>query len=115
MSVPVLSIPIQGENVKPFIKQGDTIPKILINTPDFSLTEATIKMQLYDKNDKKVFDISDGNGITIVDANNFEIDKVVSNDFPAEKLRGDLEITFSDGDIKTYFNVTYNIVKEFTI
>lgn len=115
MSVPTLSIPIQGENVKPFIKQGDTIEKISIETPSLDLTGASIKMQLYDKNQNKVFDVENGSGITIIDATNFEIDKVVNNSFPSGKLRGDLQITFSDNDRKTFFNVTYNIAKEFTV
>ena len=115
MSVPVLSIPIQSDTVKPYIKQGDTIPKIAIETPDLDLTGASIKMQLYDKNNNQVFNIENGSGITIIDATNFEIDQVLNNDFPSGKLRGDLQIVLSDETTKTYFDVTYNVVKEYTI
>lgn len=100
-----------------YIKQGDTIPKILFTFDagdDIDLTGATIKMQLYyDK--KQVFAIETGAGITIVSAKVFEIDEVAKEDntFPSGVLIGDLEIT-KGGDRLTYFNIEYSIIKQYT-
>ena len=115
MSVQTLEIPIQTASEKPFIKQGDTIPKIAVQLTGLDITGSSISMQLY-HNTVKVLDISDGNGITIIDANNFEIDTLpaADNDLPAATLIGDLEITLPSGETKTYLNVQYTIKRQYT-
>ena len=111
-NIVTLKIPLCG-----FIKQGDTIPKISFALSNYSgdLTTATIKMQIY-KGNTKIIDVSNGSGITVIDANNFEIDEVSAsnNNLPVGTFIGDLEITEASGDKKTYFNVEYTIIKEYT-
>lgn len=120
MSIPVLKIPIVG-----FIKQGDTIPKITVSLGDDFEDDLTslhiVRMQVYDGNDA-VINISSApsGGITIIDANTFEIDEVVQNDLPIGTLKGDLQIEkytefgFDPINITTYFNVEYTIIKDYT-
>lgn len=118
MSVPVLKIPIQSEAYKPFIKQGDTIPEILFNVSGLDLTGATIRLKLYDERQvRKVLDLSTGSGITLLSAITFKIDTIpaAANNLPIGILKGDLEITLSSGVRKTYCNVEYTILKEYTI
>ena len=112
MSVPTYSIPSSG-----FIKQGDTLPSwnIEFSLPEYTgdFTTATIKMQV-GNGCRNIIDISNGNGITVVDANNCTIDKIVTNDFPVGTFTGDFQVTEANGDRKTYFNVSYTVVKEYT-
>lgn len=121
MSIPVLKIPTKG-----YIKQGDTISKKTITFGgDWSgdlTSNHIIKMQVYDGN-TKIIDISSNaalGGITIVDANTFEIDEVVQNDLPIGCFIGDLQIeeyddfAFDPINVTTYFNVQYTIIKEYT-
>ena len=109
-----VNIPI-GDTI---LKQGDTIKEIDFSfavTDTIDLTSATIRMQLYLNNSKKL-DISNGNGITIIDSKNFKIDEIdyASNNLPYGVLNGDLEITDSDGVRLTYFDIIYTITKDFT-
>jgi hypothetical protein len=118
MSIQTLKIPIQSADVKPYIKQGDTIPKITLAFDagiDLTAVGVSIKMQLY-KGNQRVFSIENGSGITIINALTFEIDEVAkeNNTFPEGSLIGDLEVTDTDGKRFTYFNVEYTIIKEFT-
>lgn len=117
MAVPTLQIPIQSDNVKPFIKQGDTISKITFEfevEDNIDITGATIKMQLYNCNNIVLDLDSDGNGITITGDRTFEIDEILNNTLPSGQSKGDLEINFSDGTRETYFNVVYDIKKQYT-
>ena len=114
--IQTLHIPAQFGRICPYIKQGDTIKQLEFSfaaTDDIDLTGSTIKMQLY-QGSSKVFDVSNGNGITIVDSKSFNIDQVDENDFPHGELKGDLEIKLSNGDILTYFNVIYTILEQYT-
>ena len=100
------------------IKRGDTIKKIPFAfdvTAPIDLTGSTIRMDLYLGN-TKVHSITNGSGITIVNTKSFEIDQLdyVDNDLPAGTLKGDLEITDSDGNRLTYVDVVYTIVKDYT-
>jgi hypothetical protein len=118
MGIETIRIPLQSETVKPYIKQGDTIPKIVFTFDPgdpISLTGATIKMQLFQKG-RKVFDISVGSGITITTDKEFEIDEVTpaNNTFPEGVLIGDIEITETSGVKTTYNDVEYTILKEHT-
>lgn len=117
-NIPTLKIPIQSATVKPWIKQGDTIPKITLAFDagiDLTLPNVSIKMQLYSGN-QRVFSVENGNGITIVNDLTFEIDEVsaTNNTLPVGSLIGDLEVTDTDGKRFTYFNVEYTIIKQFT-
>ena len=119
MGIETLKIPIQSTESKPFIKSGDTIPKITFTfgvSDSVDLTTSTIKMQLY-SGSEQVFSIDETSGITIVGAKVFEIDEVLANDnnFPEGVLKGDLEITDTNGVRFTYFNVEYTILKQYTI
>jgi hypothetical protein len=111
--IPLLKIPTKG-----YIKQGDTISKkTLTFGGDYAgdLTTATIKMQVYNGS-TKIIDITNGSGITVLSSNVFEIDEVsaVNNNLPIGCFIGDLQITEDDGNVTTYFNVQYTIIKEYT-
>ena len=114
MSIPVLKIPFDKE----FIVQGDTISQteLEITEDGIDLTTSTIKMQVYDGNNR-IIDVSNGNGITIVDSENLIIDEVAkeNNDLPVGTFLGDFEITDSSGVRNTYFRVQYEILKQYTV
>ena len=113
-NIPTYKIPSKG-----YIKQGDTISKKTVTFGgDYSgdLTTAVIKMQIY-SGATKVIDITNGSGITVISSNVFEIDEVSgsNNNLPYNQpLIGDLQITEADGIVTTYFNVEYNVIKEYT-
>lgn len=119
--IPTLKIPIKG-----YIKQGDTIPKKTVvfggDWSDDLTSNHIIKMQIYNGN-TKIIDISSSagvGGITIIDANTFEIDEIVSNNLPVGCFKGDLQIekyddfAFDPINITTYFNVEYTVIREYT-
>ena len=115
MAIQTLKIPI-GNN---FIKKGDTIKEINFSfdvTDNIDLTGATIRMDLFYQ-EESILSISNGNGITIVDSKNFNIDEIpyTDNDLPIGNSIGDLEITDTNGVRLTYFNVTFTIIKEYTV
>ena len=116
--IETLRIPLQSETVKPFIKQGDTIPayKITITELGLDLTTAIVKMQLFDGN-CKVYDIETGSGITVESSTIIWIDEVEDNNFPAAILKGDLEVNYVENGKqkrKTLYNVEYEILNQFT-
>lgn len=113
MAIQLVKIPFTGT----YIKQGDTIPKIVFSFGEddvIDLTNAVIKMQLF-KGKQKVFDVATESGITILDAKSFQVDEVAkeNNTFPPGKFLGDLEITIG-GKRLTYFNIEYTVIEEFT-
>lgn len=112
MSISTLKIPFTGE----FIKEGDTILETVIDLTNVSdLTTSDIRMQLKDGN-TNVIDISNGNGITVNSATQLTIDEVpyANNDLSEGVYLGDIEITDASGTRKTYFNIEYTIIKEYT-
>ena len=119
MGIETLQIPIQSSTVKPYIKQGDTIPKIVftfdIGDP-INITGSTIAMKLFSDNGNLEFSISVGSGITIINNKEFEIDEVsfANNTFPYGKLLGDIEITETDNKKTTYVDIEYTITKQYT-
>lgn len=120
-TVQTIVIPIASATVKPYIKQGDTIPEWTVSAPDwgFDLTATgiTINLQLFFNRTQQVASYSVGSGITITNATTFVIDEVLANNFPAGTLTGDCQISWLDGAerlTKTFFNVEYIIIKEFT-
>ena len=119
MGIATVEIPIQSDTVKPYIKQGDTINKIVFTFDggdDVNITGSTIAMKLFAGNGNEVFSITNVNGITIINNKEFEIDEVAKedNNFPIGKLIGDVEITELDATRKTYFNIEYTIIKQYT-
>ena len=112
MSIKIIPIPFEDE----YIVQGDTISKTTIKVEEdgLDLTTATIKMQIYNGN-TKIIDVSNGDGITVIDSETFEIDEVPNNDLPIGKHLGDLEITDEDGVRFTYFRVQYEILRQYTV
>ena len=117
MSIEILKIPIQSTTVKPFIKQGDTIGKIIMTFTEIGLdlTTSTIKMQIY-SGAIKIIDVTNGSGITVISSTVLEIDEVsaIDNTLPVGCFLGDFEITDSAGSRKTYFNVQYDIIKQYS-
>lgn len=116
-NIEILDIPITTTANPTYIKEGDTISAISFTFDSgIDLTTCTIKMQIYNKL-TKLLDIDSTSGITIVDALNFTIDAIpaASNPFPAGVFTGDLEITDGSGVVKTYFNVRYTILKQYTV
>jgi len=112
MSIETLKIPFKGE----FIKEGDTILETVLDiTNAGDLTTATIKMQIYNGS-IKLIDISNGNGITVNSATQLTIDEVpfANNNFRKGKYLGDFEVTDVNGVRKTYFNVEYTIIENYT-
>jgi len=101
---------------KPVIVQGDTIPRFLFTVTNLDLTGATIRMQLY-QSFSKIFDVSTGEGITIIDSTSFEIDEVpfADNNFPVGTLTGDIEITLANGQRATVIKVEFTTLKHYTI
>ena len=113
MSIAILKIPFDGE----YIVQGDTIEKTSFEFIEegIDIATSTIKMQI--KNGStNIIDVSNGNGITIIDSENFEIDEVSANDnnLPVGCFEGDLEITTASGVKFTYMRVIYTILKQYT-
>ena len=112
-----LNIPIGNTS----ITQGDTIPEILfefdtIDNIDLSLPNVSIKMQVYNQNNK-IIDVSNLNGITIINDKSFKINEVSkenSNELPVGSFMGDLEITDTNGKRFTYLKVKYTISKQYT-
>jgi hypothetical protein len=115
--IETLKIPIQSDTVKPFIKQGDTIGKIKMTITELGidLRTSTIKMQVYNGS-TRIIDVSDGDGITVISSTVLEIDEVSAsnNNLPVGCFMGDFEITDASGERKTYFNVEYTIIKQYT-
>lgn len=112
MSIPILKIPFEGE----YIVQGDTIGKTTFSftDEDIDLTTATISLVVYEGNNR-IINASVGSGITVIDANNFEIDEVSreDNDLPEGTFLGDLDITDTNGVRFTYMRVEYTILRQY--
>ena len=112
----ILKIPIGNSS----IVQGDTIPEVLFefdptDNIDLSLLNVSIKMQIYN-NAEKIINISNLNGITIINNKSFKINEVSkeNNNLPVGNFLGDLEITDTNGKRFTYFRVQYSIIKQYT-
>ena len=103
--------------------KGDTFDGIrytILNSSDnlpIDLTAATIKSQ-FRKSAKKgtvIKEVTDGVGITISDAVNgiFEIDSFII-DWEVSTYYYDIEITFSNGVVKTYIEGTLTVIQDIT-
>ena len=121
MGIQTIKIPLQSATVKPYIKQGDTIPAITFSAPNwgFDLQEVgvEINVQLY-SGKQQVANYSLTDGITINSAIECQINKVLANNFPVGCLKGDFQISrLVDGERETftYFNIQYTIIKEETV
>lgn len=104
--------------------KGDTFVGIeftlTVNAILSDLTGAVIKMQLKESNSSTAlavltFDNDLIGGITIIDAENgvFQIDSQVI-DIPALCYFYDIQITYPNGDIKTYIRGRWTILPEVT-
>ena len=112
---PILNIPINSNYV---LKRGDTIQEIpftFADTDAIDLVGATIRMQLY-LGKRRVWSIDSTDGITIIDSKNFTIDQVAyqDNTLPSGTLKGDLEITDSNGKRLTSVDIIYTITEDYT-
>ena len=121
MGIQTIKIPLQSATVKPYIKQGDTIPAWSPSATNwgFDLTAETtlINMQLY-SDKQQVGNYSKGNGITVINATTFRVDEIETNNFPIGCLKGDLEIRWVENGKNitfTFFNLEYEIIRQYTI
>ena len=104
--------------------KGDTFDEVAfqikINGVNASLTGATIKMQLKERYciNNAVLSLTSvaSAGITITNAasGQFKINKQII-DIPVRNYVYDIQITFSDGTVKTYVKGNFNITEEVTI
>ena len=114
---------IQSYNIKDQYK-GDTFNGVQFtlknradNTP-IDLTDATIKTQF--RKDTPLGDvqleITDGNGITVVDAINgiFKFDAIEDLDWSVRTYVYDVQITFLSGLIRTYVKGAMRIIQDTT-
>jgi hypothetical protein len=100
-------------------KKGDTYPKTKFNAAidgvPLNITGASIKMMLRDRSKyvKKIF--QNGEGITITNpaAGGFELDRQII-DIPAGEYTYDIQITLSDGSVKTYIYGAWTIKQDIT-
>jgi hypothetical protein len=111
--ITILKIPFECE----YIVQGDTITKTSFEVIEdgLDLTNADISLIIKHGNEN-VIDVSVGNGITVIDSENFEIDQVeaINNNFEVGTFEGDLTITDTlTGDVFTYTRVSYTIIKKY--
>ena len=117
-NIPTLKIPISTDENPTYIKQGDTIPKIVFTFTDVAIDLETvgteINMQVYYLGEL-IIDNSIGDGITVLSQNSFQIDEVSKemNDYPFGTMIGDLEITLN-GSRFTYMDVEYTVIKQYT-
>jgi hypothetical protein len=114
MSCNILNLPLQGE--KPVcIYKGDTIPKYVFratagNIWDF--TDSNVEITFYlSLSNEEVYTAIKGDGITVVNANEFEIDKIVNNTFPIGVLDGYIRINDVNGDNKALTPIKFTISK----
>jgi hypothetical protein len=100
--------------------KGDTFEgkvfTITVNGSPAGLLGATIKMDL--RKDKKettplTLRLSTESGITILGEDSFQIDPQII-DIPAKEYVHDIEITYANGDIKTYIEGTWKILQDVT-
>jgi hypothetical protein len=116
LKIPVLQIPINGGE----ITQGDTIPEIIFAfglDDEIDLTGVDIKIDLWLDNCKKVISFTSDSNITIVDTKTFKINEIPAEEsakFPSGLLKGDLEITDTEGVKTTYIEVVFKIRKQYT-
>jgi len=82
------------------------------------LTGVSIRIQFRfrKKTGNVVKDMSIGSGITLTDATNgiFTIDKFTPITFEVDTYFYDAEITFTNGDIKTYVQGTFKVIQDTT-
>lgn len=114
---------IQSYNIKDQIK-GDTFNGVqfqLKNKSDsefINLTDATLRTQF--RKDTPLGDvqleITDGNGITVVDAINgiFKFDAIEDLDWSVRTYVYDVEITFLSGLIRTYVRGGMKVIQDVT-
>lgn len=111
---------IQGAYNFPDIVSGDTSEitffQIITNAAPTVLTGATIKMDFANANGVivKYFSTLDGT-ISITDALNgrFQVNRYIC-DIPKGPYTYDLQITFPNGDIKSYITGTINVLPQVT-
>lgn len=114
-----LNLPIPDATNPTYIVVGDTIQAVeFAFDSGIDLTGATIRMQVYNKLNQKVYDVDSTSGITINDALTFDIDKIAKEDNPFTEegiYNGDVEITDASGDRLTYFRIRYTVQKQYTV
>ncbi len=112
---------IQTSNLRDRIK-NDTFRSVQFifeqNDLPIDLTGVGIRIQFRYrcKTGKVVKDISNGSGVTITDAINgtFEIDQFTPIDWEVGSYYYDVQITFTDGSIKTYVQGSVKILQDTT-
>lgn len=98
-------------------KKGDTVENInfdvLINNdiPPYSITLVKVELRREDKIWKRY--TSNDDSITLYPPNNFVIESHIL-DIPAGEYDYDIEITYSDGSVKTYIKGVWKIFGDIT-
>ena len=113
--IKILKIPFGCD----YIVQGNTISKTIFRLTDNPLgldfTSDIVEICIKNGN-KKLIDISSGDGITVVSATEFEIDEVpaTENNFPYGKFIGDFDILLGglEENRYTYSRIQYTVLKK---
>lgn len=112
---PLLKLPHNQDRT---ITRGDTWYgvgfKIIKDGFDVDLTGATVKITF--RHPAHNWTIETGNGITLTDpvAGEMAIDKIPALTVPAYVYEGDLQVTFQNGDIVTYFDIQLTVTDDVT-
>jgi hypothetical protein len=115
--IPVLKLPINQS--APIIK-GDTFNGVTLtikkDTVAINLTGSSIKLVFKDNLQKTTATLENGDGITITDAVNGElqIDKISRLDWVSGIHTGDLQITDSNNDRMTYCKIQIEVSDDIT-
>jgi len=112
---PLLKLPHTPERT---ITRGDTWYgvgfKIIKDGNDVDLTGAAVKITF--RHPAYTWTLETGSGITITDAvaGELVIDKITELTAPAHVYQGDLQVTFANGDIVTYFDIELTVTDDVT-
>ena len=116
MSVPILKIPIQTSDRKPFIKEGDTILEYSITvSSDFNMTDVDVDCELYDSDGRLKLSLSSTSGGITVNGQVITFDKIIENNLFSGVYKGDVKFKLPTGEIWRAFNIEYKIVKQYTL
>ena len=110
--IKIFKIPFECE----YIVQGDTITEtnfeVIEDGLDLTDDGVEIIVKIKHGNDF-IIDYSIGNGITVIDSENFKIDEVSASDnnFDSGYFEGDFKILDANGKLFTYSRIGYTIIK----
>ena len=109
--------------MKPFeftisdVLKGDTINAITINdiqqdeTP-VDLSNVNIKMHVRNAGDTLMYSAEKGNGITLNGINSITVEPFIVKNVGL--MKADIQFTFPDGVVRTWFYYTFKVCKDLT-